>query len=338
MIQHDKISTSEWCATLSLAAIYSARMLGLFMILPVFSVYAQTLHGTTPFLIGVALGIYGLTQACLQIPFGLISDKIGRKYIIFIGLCLFALGSIIAARAVSIEGVIIGRALQGTGAIGSTLTALLADLTREQHRTKAMTVIGMTIASSFCLAMLLGPFIDALVGVKGIFWLSALLSCFAIVILITIVPKPKRSVFHKDTELATGYLGEILTNKALLLQNLSIFMLHAILTATFIAIPLVIERITDFSARYNGLLYLFALLPAFLLMVPCVILAEKGQRMKQVYISAIFLITLTQLSLLFFHRYYSVVIVMLIFFAKKAVNYLLSVRLNNIKIVALILT
>ncbi|MCP4473354.1 MAG: MFS transporter [Gammaproteobacteria bacterium] len=300
----DKMSGKEWQATLSLAAIYSARMLGLFMILPVFSIYAATLRGTTPFLIGLALGIYGLAQACLQIPFGLASDFLGRKRIILIGLCLFAIGSIVAALSHTITGVILGRAIQGTGAIGSTLTALLADLTREQHRAKSMSAISVTIALSFSLAIMLGPLLDVFISVSGIFWVSAGLAIASIVVLWLFVPAVQRTLFHSDTELSPVHIYEIIRNKELLLQNLSIFMLNAILTSTFIAIPIAITRIVNFSIEYHGLIYLAALMPAFLFMIPFVIIAEKKQRIKQIYLLAIFTILMTQILLLIWEHSY----------------------------------
>ena len=167
------IAANERRATLSLASILSFRMLGLFMILPVFSLYAHSLKNSTPFLVGMALGIYGLTQALLQIPFGMLSDRIGRKPIIFMGLCLFALGSVIAALAHTIDGVIVGRAIQGAGAIGSTVIAFVADSTREESRTKAMATIGMVIGTSFLIAIVTGPMLNNLIGVSGIFWLTA---------------------------------------------------------------------------------------------------------------------------------------------------------------------
>ncbi|MEA2079811.1 MAG: MFS transporter, partial [Pseudomonadota bacterium] len=164
------MSRTEARSAVLMAGIYALRMLGLFMILPVFALYADELEGATPALIGVAIGIYGMTQAFLQIPYGLLSDRIGRKPVIIFGLLVFALGSVIAARADSIYLVIAGRAIQGAGAIAAAVMALTADLIREEHRVKAMAIIGMSIGASFALAMVLGPVLNTWIGVPGIFW------------------------------------------------------------------------------------------------------------------------------------------------------------------------
>ncbi|MEM9242850.1 MAG: MFS transporter [Pseudomonadota bacterium] len=298
-----KLSGQERYAALSLSSIYAFRMLGLFMILPVFTIYARQLYGSTSMLIGVALGIYGLTQACLQIPFGMLSDAFGRKRIIFMGLLFFAGGSIIAALSHSISGIIIGRALQGAGAVGSTLTALLADLTREENRTKAMALVGSIIALSFCAAMILGPAMNAWVGVPGIFWLTAILAACGIVMLVFVVPTPARSSFHSDTELKLSCLGSILKNGALLRQDLGIFMLHAILTASFIAVPVTLTEIAGLSEMELCLIFVPVIILAFVAMIPMVVIAESKRKMKQVYFIAVLIITLSQLFLWEFHRY-----------------------------------
>ena len=164
------MSSMERRATLSLSSIYVLRMLGLFMILPVLSLFAESLEGATPLLIGMAIRVYGLTQALLQIPFGLLSDHFGRKKIIIIGLLLFIAGSVVAALSTTIYGVLIGRALQGSGAIAAAIMAMVADLTQEVHRTKAMAMIGASIGISFGVAMTLGPIIAGFAGIQGIFW------------------------------------------------------------------------------------------------------------------------------------------------------------------------
>ncbi|MGB5669834.1 MAG: MFS transporter, partial [Sedimenticolaceae bacterium] len=182
------MTTGEKRAVLGLAGVYGFRMLGLFLILPVFALFAEKLPGATPFLTGLAVGIYGLTQAVLQIPFGLLSDRIGRKPVIFGGLLLFALGSVIAASAQDVWLVILGRAVQGSGAIAAVVMALAADLTREENRTKAMASIGITIGASFMIAMMAGPVLGRLIGVSGIFWLTAVLALLGIAMVALVVP------------------------------------------------------------------------------------------------------------------------------------------------------
>lgn len=223
-------------AIIGLASIFSLRMLGLFMILPVFSLHAKQLQGVTPFSLGMALGIYGLTQACLQIPFGRLSDKLGRKPVIIAGLLIFSIGSGLAAISDSIVGVVIGRALQGAGAIGCVLMALVADITRETIRTRAMAGIGMTIGLSFALAMVLGPFCAEWVGVRGIFWLSALLGLMGIGILKNFVPTPEITVSILPAFFQTLHM--LLNNTAFVRATMGILILHCSLTAVFLKMPI----------------------------------------------------------------------------------------------------
>ncbi|HEY5378882.1 MAG TPA: MFS transporter [Pseudolabrys sp.] len=281
----------------SLAAVFSVRLLGLFMIYPVFAVYARGLTGANPYLIGEALGIYGLTQGLLQIPFGLLSDKFGRKTMIVFGLVLFAIGSAVAATSISIGGVIIGRALQGAGAVGSVILALVADLTSEENRTKAMALIGISIGASFMVALVAGPIIAALIGVSGIFWLMAGLAIVGIAITQFVVPSPRRLSVHRDAETVPGMIVSVLRNKELLRLNFGIFALHAMLTASFLAVPGLLRGTLDVSNKNDWLIYLPVLLVSIAVMVPAIIAAEKYRRMKGVFVAAVAALAVSQAML-----------------------------------------
>jgi MFS family permease len=290
------ITTRELRATLALSGIFAVRMLGLFIILPIFSPYATTLKGTTPVLIGLALGIYGLTQACLQIPFGLLSDRIGRKPVITGGLILFAGGSLLAAMAHSIHGIIIGRALQGAGAIGSTVIASVADLTHEENRTKAMAILGGTIGLTFGLAIVLGPILDPWLHVPGIFALTALLALLGIAILYTFVPTI-HTVFHRNVEPIPALFKKLLRDPQLLRLNFGVCALHAMLTALFITLPLLLSTEGGLNPAQQGYFYLPILVCAFLAMIPFIILAEKYRHMKAVFLGAIFILLFAYIGL-----------------------------------------
>ncbi|MDQ6950172.1 MAG: MFS transporter [Mariprofundales bacterium] len=299
----------------TLAGIYSLRMLGLFLILPVFALYAEKLDGVTPTLIGLALGAYGLTMALLQIPFGILSDRIGRKPVITIGLIIFALGSVVAASSHTIWGVIMGRALQGAGAIAAAMMALLADLTREEIRTKATATIGMSIGLSFTISLILGPWLDSIIGVNGIFWLTAVLAIGAIVLLHTAIPTPTHTGIHRDAETIPAQLGAALHNVELLRLDFGILVLHAIMTAMFIAMPFVLRDNLKLPVVHHSWVYLPTLLVAMAIMVPMVIIAEKRKKLKQVFCTAIGLIALSGVSLAFAHQgWIGVITGMLIFF------------------------
>jgi MFS family permease len=292
------MSAGEKKAAFSLASIYSLRMMGLFMILPVFALYAEDLEGMTPTLIGIAVGIYGLTQAALQIPFGMLSDRFGRKPIITAGLLIFAIGSVVAAMADTMWGVIFGRALQGAGAIAAAIMALTADLTREEHRVKAMSVIGLAIGMSFAASLVLGPFVGSLIGVDGIFWLTAFLAIAAIGVLYFVVPTPVTSRFHRDAQPIPGQFKTVLVNPELLRLDVGIFILHTVLTATFVVMPLVLRDQGGLPAEEHWWIYLPVMVVAFAAMVPFVIIAESKRRMKQVFTGAIAVLVMSELLLM----------------------------------------
>ncbi len=288
------MTTSEQRATRGLAAVYGVRMLGLFLILPVFALFAEDLPGATPLLAGLAIGIYGLTQAVLQIPFGLLSDRLGRKRVILAGLVLFAAGSVLAAMGTDIWQVILGRALQGSGAVAAAVMALAADLTRESQRTKAMASIGMTIGGAFMLALIAGPWLNDWIGVSGIFWLTAGLALVAMALIVFVVPNPVRSRIHRDAEPVPALFGRVLRNVELLRLNLGIFTLHLLLTALFLAVPHALEDVGLPLAEHSWL-YLGVMVLAIATMVPFIILAERHGRMKPVFIGAVALLIVSQL-------------------------------------------
>jgi len=297
------MNKTERLAVLSLASIMSLRMLGLFMIIPVFSLYAAHLTGATPALIGIAMGIYGLTQGIFQIPFGMLSDHVGRKKIIALGLAIFALGSMIAALSHTMTGMIIGRALQGGGAVGSTIIALLADLTREDQRSKAMAMIGMTIGMSFTFAFILGPVLIPWLHLSGIFWLATGLSGVAILLLLFIVPQPAHVTWHADAEPELNQFSAILKHADLNRLNFGIFALHATLTASFVVIPIALHRLAGLGGQQQWLLYLPILLLSFILAVPCIVIAEKKRCLRQFFLGAIFILGLAELFLWLFARH-----------------------------------
>ncbi|MDX1838465.1 MFS transporter [Legionella taurinensis] len=271
-----------------IAAIFSFRMLGLFMLIPVFTVFAGQLEGATPALMGIALGSYGLSQGLLQMPFGLLSDRWGRKPVLTLGLCLFIAGSVLGALTSTIHGMIAARILQGTGAIGSVLIALLADLTPDDQRTKAMAVIGMTIGTSFSLAMILSPAITHHYGLPGIFYLTALLAFTGLVLLHGVIPTPARERFHHDSETSPSLLKTVFFNPQLQRLNAGIFLQHFILTATFYAVPILLKhqvKSDHFTQAWQ--FYLPLMIIAFIAMVPFIILAEKKRQMKAVFLASV---------------------------------------------------
>lgn len=292
-------SPLEKRAGFSLAAIYAVRMLGLFMILPVFALYADQFEGSTPALAGLALGIYGLTQGLLQIPYGMLSDRFGRKRMITIGLLIFAAGSLLAADADTIYEVILGRALQGSGAVAAVLMALAADLSKEEHRLKMMGFIGVSIGFAFAIAMVAGPVLNQLVGLSGIFVVTAVLALFALVILFVWVPNPQQSVFHRDTQANPTLFKTVLADQQLLRLDFGILVLHMVLMATFVSFPLVLQNQAGLESADHWKLYLPVFLVSVAIMIPFIIMAETKRRMKQVFVGSIGVLAVAELNLFF---------------------------------------
>lgn len=287
----DAMSRDEKRAGAALAAIFALRMLGLFLILPVFAIHAQSIPGGDDLtLVGVALGAYGLTQAMFQIPFGMASDAFGRKRVIVFGLLLFAGGSALAALATDIWWTIAGRVLQGAGAISAAVTALAADLTREQHRTKVMALIGSSIGLVFALSLVAAPALYAAIGMGGIFWMTAVFAIAAIGLVTHVVPPaPPLPAGPKPP------FRDVLLDTQLLRLNFGIFTLHATQMAMFVVVPGLLVRYGGLPLAEHWKIYLPAVLASFVLMVPAIILAEKRDKVQPVFVFAIGLLLATLL-------------------------------------------
>lgn len=293
------MTRSEKRATSGLAAIFALRMLGMFLILPVFALYAEHLPGgDNHTLVGLTLGMYGLTQALLMIPFGMASDRIGRKKVIIFGLIVFALGSFLAASAHDIYWTIAGRALQGAGAVSAAVTAMLADLTREEHRTKAMALIGSSIGVTFAVSLVAGPALNHLIGVPGIFALTGVLALAAIWVVKVWIPDPADSHFHADAQANPAKLIDVLKNGQLARLDFGIFALHAAQMAMFVVVPVALKN-SGLAPAQHWAVYLPVLLGSFVLMVPAIIYGEKRGKMKPVFVGAVALMLLAQLGLAF---------------------------------------
>lgn len=290
---NDPMTPAERRGGAALASIFALRMLGLFLILPVFAVYAKTLpSGNDVALIGIALGAYGVTQALLQLAYGAASDRFGRKPIIVFGLLLFAAGSFVAAASTDIYGIIGGRVLQGAGAISAAVTALAADLTRSQHLTKIMAMIGSSIGLAFAFSMVASPLLYAAIGMPGIFALTGGLSLLAIGVVLKVVPAapaiPRRPTWSSFVE--------VLKNPLLLRMNFGVFVLHGVQTAMWVLLPAALVGVGGLPVDEHWKIYLPAVLASFLLMVPAIVAAERKGRMKTVFASAIGLLLVVQLG------------------------------------------
>ncbi|ORJ49011.1 hypothetical protein B2M27_17480 [Kluyvera intermedia] len=291
-----KMTPGELRATWGLGTVFSLRMLGMFMVLPVLTTYGMALQGASEALIGLAIGIYGLAQAVFQIPFGLLSDRVGRKPLIVGGLAIFVIGSIIAALSDSIWGIILGRALQGSGAIAAAVMALLSDLTREQNRTKAMAFIGVSFGVTFAIAMVLGPIITHKLGLHALFWMIAGLATLGIVLTLWVVPDSKNHVLNRESGMVKGCFSKVLMEPKLLKLNFGIMCLHILLMSTFVALPGMLEA-AGFAARDHWKIYLVTTLVSFVSVVPFIIYAEVKRRMKRMFVFCVVLLLIAEIVL-----------------------------------------
>lgn len=306
----------ELRASLGLASVYGLRMLGMFLILPIFAAYAMQISGGESALaVGMALGSYGLTQAIFQLPFGMWSDRVGRKKVIYIGLVIFAVGSLVCAVASHISWIIVGRSLQGAGAISAAVTALLADLTREENRTKAMALVGVSIALTFAASLVLAPVFFQYIGMEGIFTLTAILALLAMIMIYKVIPTPTISRVYADAQTHKSRLLSVLSHPELLRLYGGIFILHLSLMAMFVILPGMIQMSTQLPVTAHWKVYLPIVLLSFLLMAILIVWGEKAQRLKGLFVGSICILLIAELGFAYFaHNKFFFLLALLIYF------------------------
>ena len=292
----DRMSPVELRAALSLSSIFGLRMLGMFVILPVFAIYAEGLPGGDNLtLVGIAIGVYGLTQGILQVPFGWWSDRYGRKPVIYIGLAIFAAGSFVAALGINIYVVILGRMLQGAGAISAAVMAMTADLTRDEHRAKAMALIGSTIGATFAFSLVVSPWLNHVIGVPGIFAMTGVLVLCAMGVVYALVPDVPDSP-HRSNARGLEQFAKVLRDPQLLRLYYGVFALHAILMALFIAVPFDL-RAAGLPVDRHWQVYLPVMAGSFVLMLPAIFGTGRPGRLKAMFLGAIALLLLAQVAM-----------------------------------------
>ncbi|WP_373740339.1 MFS transporter [Neisseria sp.] len=289
---------AEWRASTTLSGVYALRMLGMFLVLPVLALYAAGLPGAADnkALVGLAMGMYGLTQALMQLPLGMASDRFGRKKVIYFGLIVFAAGSFMAAAADTLEMLVAARAVQGAGAVSAAVTALLADLTRDGVRTRAMSMVGLSIGLTFSVSLVLAPILTELVGVPGLFALTGVLTVISIGVVAWATPNPQISKLHEDAEAQPARMGEVLRDSRLLGYDFGIFALHASQMALFTALPFALVDL-GWDKVQHWKVYLPATVIGLIAMVPLVIVGETRNKLKQVFLLGIACVAAAQIVL-----------------------------------------
>ena len=296
---------------LPLSSIIALRFFGLFIVLPVLSVYAMNLYGASTTLVGIVVGGYALTQMIFQIPFGVMSDKLGRKGTIITGLLLFAIGSIFCAIANDIWTLMLGRFLQGAGAIGAVVTAMISDIVKEEQRPKAMAVMGMAIGVSFALSMILGPTISSFAGVETLFYLTALIALGSIIILLKAVPNPPKITHSYNGK---SQLKDVLGNANLIKMNITNFLQKGLMTFAFMIIPMILIKNYEWQMSELWKVYLPSMILGFLAMAPAAILAEKKGKFKEILMIGILFFAVSYLIIGFSKEALYFVIGVVIFF------------------------
>ncbi len=305
------MTSQEIKATLSIGSLYVVRMLGLFMVLPVLPLMADSISGATPFLIGLALGGYGLSQAVLQIPMGIWSDKFGRKRVIVAGLMVFILGSLIAGFADSIYGIILGRLLQGCGAIASSLLALVGDVTQPQNRSKAMAIVGMSIGASFGIALVLGPFLNVLFGDSGLFLVTAFLGMAGVLVALTF---PSQTSQPRQDQWSFEGFKHVIKDGCLLRVTFGVFVLHYLLMSSFVVFPVLMASTGEISQEQHHLYYLSLLVATFIVMAPLMRMSDKGGWALPITLAMIGTFFVANVILAIDSHFYGVLFGMLLFF------------------------
>lgn len=315
MARHTKtqMTAAEWRASASMAGVYALRMLGMFLVLPVLALHAHAMSQDMH-MVGLTMAMYGLTQAILQLPLGMLSDKWGRKKVIYLGMGVFALGSFMAAFATSVEVLIVARAIQGAGAVSAAVTALLADLTRDEVRTRAMSLIGLSIGLTFAVSLVLSPILTRFIGVNGLFFLMGLLSLGSLALVRWLTPTPEQTRFHEDAQMQSARLFEVWKNSSLLRLNYGIFALQAGLMAIFTTLPFALYEL-GWQKLEHWKVYLPAVVLGLVLMVPAIIVGETRNRLKPVFVLGIALVLLAQAALMLsIHSVLAISVCLMVYF------------------------